>query len=153
MENGEGLKRIVCSVLFFVHSPYRMILRNRMTSNLSVSGFVNNGYRITQRGGHDNYNGKPILFLDEFRGQIRYSTLLSMLQGYKQRFHARSTNILVLWKRVVYHYKEGDEFCMYAERMDTYTSYEYMKLKAHGKADLAANGFLELTENEQLRLA
>ncbi len=141
-----------------------------------------------ENGGLDNYNGEPILFLDEFRGQIRYSTLLSMLQGYKQRFHARYTNILGLWKRVVitsvmppelvyqhmvhenknvdtikqlyrridrvvYHYKSGDEYCIYAETMDTYTSYENMKLKARGETSLAASGFMELTKEEQLRLA
>lgn len=54
-----------------------------------------------ETGGLDRYNGEPVLFLDEFRGQIRYSTLLSMLQGYKQQFHARYTNILGLWKRVI----------------------------------------------------
>lgn len=51
-------------------------------------------------GGLDRYNGEPILFLDEFRGQIKYSTLLSMLQGYKQQFHARYTNIWGLWNEV-----------------------------------------------------
>lgn len=53
-----------------------------------------------QTGGLDKYNGEPILFLDEFRGQIPYSTLLSMLQGYKQQFHARYTNISGLWNEV-----------------------------------------------------
>ena len=51
-------------------------------------------------GGLDRYNGEPILFLDEFRGQIKYSTLLGMLQGYKQQFHARYTNIFGLWNEV-----------------------------------------------------
>lgn len=51
-------------------------------------------------GGLDKYAGESILFLDEFRGQIRYSTLLGMLQGYKQQFHARYTNIVGLWNEV-----------------------------------------------------
>lgn len=51
-------------------------------------------------GGLDRYCGEKILFLDEFRGQIRYSTLLSMLQGYKQQFHARYTNVTGLWSEV-----------------------------------------------------
>lgn len=51
-------------------------------------------------GGLDHYNGQRILFMDEFRGQIRYSTLLSMLQGYKQQFHARYSNIYGLWTEV-----------------------------------------------------
>ena len=59
-------------------------------------------YLVTdyENGGLDKYNGEPVLFLDEFRGQIRYSTLLSMLQGYKQQFHARYTNIIGLWNEV-----------------------------------------------------
>lgn len=51
-------------------------------------------------GGLDKYAGESILFLDEFRGQIRYSTLLGMLQGYKQQFHARYTNVIGLWNEV-----------------------------------------------------
>lgn len=53
-----------------------------------------------ENGGLDRYNGQEILFLDEFRGQIRYSTLLAMLQGYKQQFHARYANITGLWTEV-----------------------------------------------------
>lgn len=136
-------------------------------------------------GGLDHYNGEPILFLDEFRGQIRYSTLLSMLQGYKQQFHARYTNIIGLWKwviitsvmppelvyqhmvqenrnvdtikqlyrrinRIVYHYKSGNEFCIYVEDMDSYTNYEDMKQKAHGSNQTPE--FLKLTIEEQKRL-
>lgn len=51
-------------------------------------------------GNLDKYNGEPYLFLDEFRGQIKYSVLLGMLQGYKQQFHARYTNIIGLWNEV-----------------------------------------------------
>lgn len=59
-------------------------------------------YLVTdyENGGLDKYNGEPILFLDEFRGQIKYGTLLGMLQGYKQQFHARYTNIIGLWNEV-----------------------------------------------------
>lgn len=48
----------------------------------------------------DKYNGEPILFLDEFRGQIRYERLLSMLNGYKSQIHARYTNSYALWTEV-----------------------------------------------------
>lgn len=51
-------------------------------------------------GGLDRYNGEPILFLDEFRGQIKYSTLLSMLHGYKVQVHCRYTNCISLWNEV-----------------------------------------------------
>ena len=61
-------------------------------------------YLVTDydNGGLDRYNGEPILFLDEFRGQIKYGTLLGMLQGYKQQFHARYTNIVGLWNEVYF---------------------------------------------------
>ncbi len=51
-------------------------------------------------GGLDKYNGEKVLFMDEFRGQIRFNTLLSMLHGYKSQFHARYTNIFGLWTKV-----------------------------------------------------
>ena len=51
-------------------------------------------------GGMDKYNGQKILFLDEFRGQIRFSTLLSMLDVYKAQVHSRFTNIVGLWSNV-----------------------------------------------------
>jgi len=51
-------------------------------------------------GGMDLYCGEPILFLDEFKGQIKYSILLSMLQGYKSQIHARHTNVISLWNEV-----------------------------------------------------
>lgn len=53
-----------------------------------------------ENGGFDKYCGEPVLFMDEFRGQIPYSTLLTILQGYKQQIHARYTNIIPLWTEV-----------------------------------------------------
>lgn len=52
-------------------------------------------------GAFDNYSGQHVLFLDEFRGQFRFSVLLGILQGYKQQFHSRYTNIYGLWERVI----------------------------------------------------
>ncbi len=51
-------------------------------------------------GGLDFYSGEKYLFLDEFRGQMKFSTLLGLLQGYKQQFHARYTNVWGLWSEV-----------------------------------------------------
>lgn len=51
-------------------------------------------------GGMDKYNGQKVLFLDEFRGQIRFSTLLSILDVYKAQIHCRYTNIIGLWSKV-----------------------------------------------------
>lgn len=51
-------------------------------------------------GGFDRYNGEQVLFLDEFRGQLRYSVLLSLLQGYRIPIHARYNNVVPLWIEV-----------------------------------------------------
>lgn len=48
----------------------------------------------------DDYAGEPILVLNEFRGQIPYGRLLTMLEGYKVRLSARYTNIVSLWTEV-----------------------------------------------------
>lgn len=48
----------------------------------------------------DNYNGEKVLFMDEFRGQLRFATLLTICQGYKQYYHARNHDILGLWEEV-----------------------------------------------------
>lgn len=51
-------------------------------------------------GGFDNYNGQQILFLDEFKGQLRFSSLLSILDCYKQQVHSRYSNAWTLWNEV-----------------------------------------------------
>ena len=51
-------------------------------------------------GGLDLYQGEKILFLDEFRGQLRYSVLLNMLDGYRTQVHCRYTNVYALWTEV-----------------------------------------------------
>ncbi len=48
----------------------------------------------------DGYAGEPIIILDEFRGQLPYSTVLSMLEGYKKEMHCRYANVLGLWTDV-----------------------------------------------------
>lgn len=48
----------------------------------------------------DTYEAEPILFLDEFRDQLRYSTLLSLLDGYTVQIHCRYKNVLMLWNEV-----------------------------------------------------
>lgn len=51
-------------------------------------------------GGFDNYNGERVLFLDEFKGQIRFSTLLTILDTYKTQVHSRYSNAWTLWDEV-----------------------------------------------------
>lgn len=54
-----------------------------------------------ENGYLDNYCGQHVLFLDEFRSQIRYGVLLSMLDKYVREFHARYTNVIGLWDKVI----------------------------------------------------
>lgn len=48
----------------------------------------------------DNYCGEPVLFMDEFRGQIPYNQLLTILDGYKVPCHARYDNVTSLWSTI-----------------------------------------------------
>lgn len=59
-------------------------------------------YHVTDylNGGFDLYRGQPILFLDEFKGNIPYGVLLSILDKYKSQIHARYANIFALWSEV-----------------------------------------------------
>lgn len=51
-------------------------------------------------GGLDNYTGEPILFMDEFKGDIDYQTFLKLLDVYPNQVHARYSNIYALWDTV-----------------------------------------------------
>lgn len=78
-------------------------------------------------GGFDLYNGEPILFMDELKSQLRYDTLLSILDGYKKQLHARYSNIWMLWNDVristVYPPEELYDLMVPEDRQftDTYT--------------------------------
>ena len=50
--------------------------------------------------GFDKYNGEPILFMDEFRCQLKYNYLLSLLDKYKAQIRCRYTNSRALWNEV-----------------------------------------------------
>ena len=51
-------------------------------------------------GGFDNYCGEPILFMDEFKGNIRFQTLLNYLDVYPVQIHCRYANAYALWTEV-----------------------------------------------------
>lgn len=61
-----------------------------------------NVYFISQysNGFMDNYAGERVLFMDEFRGSIRYSELLAMLDQYRTQIHARYADVFSLWEEV-----------------------------------------------------
>lgn len=48
----------------------------------------------------DNYCGEEHLFMDEFRGQMPYNQLLTVLDGYKVPVHARYSNVLSVWNYI-----------------------------------------------------
>lgn len=53
-----------------------------------------------ENGGFDNYCGEPILFMDEFKGGMKFQTLLGLLDQYKIQVHCRYANCIALWTEV-----------------------------------------------------
>lgn len=48
----------------------------------------------------DKYNGEPIIFMDEFRGQLKFYQLMHYLEGYRFQIPCRYQNIWALWDKV-----------------------------------------------------
>lgn len=67
--------------------------------------YVMNDFDNSGSGGLDNYmkvGAPPILFIDEYKGELSYTKLLTMLNPYtRMETHARYSNIKNLWERVV----------------------------------------------------
>ena len=75
--------------------------KSYMVTKLAELHGAHNIYIIGEyERGFDKYNGQPILFMDEFRGQLKYEVLLNLLGGYKVQTHARYTNVIGLWHEV-----------------------------------------------------
>ena len=51
-------------------------------------------------GGFDTYNGESVLFMDEYKAQFPFATLLLILDNLKAQVHARYTNATALWSEV-----------------------------------------------------
>ena len=62
----------------------------------------NEVYLVTdyEKGGFDRYCGERILYMDEFRGQMRFAQLMNLLDGYKVQIACRYTNAYALWDTV-----------------------------------------------------
>jgi len=116
-----------------------------------------------ETGCFDKYNGQKILFLDEYRGQFKFSFLLSILHGYKSQSHARYTNIVGLWtevhitsvlppekvyKRMVTDNEELDSVQQLMRRITT-ISYHYKDGDKYRKLDIP---FEEYVSYEDLRI-
>lgn len=48
----------------------------------------------------DKYNGEKALVLDEFRGQMKFSFLMNLLDGYRIQLPCRYSNVYALWDEV-----------------------------------------------------
>jgi hypothetical protein len=53
-----------------------------------------------ENGGFDFYSGQKHLFMDEYKGQLRFSTLLQITDVYRTQLHARYSNVYCLWDSV-----------------------------------------------------
>ena len=53
-----------------------------------------------ENGFLDHYCGQEVFFMDEYRNELQYKKLLSLLNPYKMEAHARHTNTLPLWTEV-----------------------------------------------------
>lgn len=61
-----------------------------------------NVYLLTDydSGGFDNYCAEPILFMDEFKGNMKFQTLLNYIDCYPVQIHCRYANAYALWNEV-----------------------------------------------------
>ncbi len=51
-------------------------------------------------GGFDNYCAEPVLFMDEFKGNMKFQVLLNYLDRYPVQVHCRYANAYALWDEV-----------------------------------------------------
>lgn len=51
-------------------------------------------------GAFDNYNGEPILWIEDYRGEFKLQELLRILDVYKAEIPSRYSNIKALWNEV-----------------------------------------------------
>lgn len=51
-------------------------------------------------GSFDNYNGQPILWIEDYRGEFNLQELLRILDKYKAEIPSRYSNIKALWNEV-----------------------------------------------------
>lgn len=51
-------------------------------------------------GGFDMYEAQPILFMDEFKGNMSFQTFLNILDCYTVQIHCRYANSFMLWTEI-----------------------------------------------------
>lgn len=57
-------------------------------------------YSDCDNGALDRYQAEPILFIDEFKGQMPYKRLLIITDVYKTPIHARYSDVYALWNEI-----------------------------------------------------
>lgn len=57
-------------------------------------------YSDCDNGALDRYQAEPILFIDEFKGQMPYERLLRITDVYKTPMHARYSDVYALWTEI-----------------------------------------------------
>lgn len=57
-------------------------------------------YSDCDNGALDRYQAEPILFIDEFKGQMPYERLLRITDVYKTPLHARYSDVYALWNEI-----------------------------------------------------
>lgn len=53
-----------------------------------------------ENGCFDNYCGEPVIFMDDFKGQLKFRTFLRILQGYNMNIYAECNKVKPLWKEI-----------------------------------------------------
>ncbi len=118
-------------------------------------------------GGFDMYEGEPILFMDEFKGGIRFQTLLNLLDSYRIQIHCRYANLYALWTEVhissifppeeAYKFmvesenRDGDPIAQLMRRLDTVV-YHYKSAGEYKTFSLPATEYKNYTDLKEQAL-
>jgi hypothetical protein len=116
-------------------------------------------------GGLDMYEAQPILFMDEFKGRITFSELLSYFEGYKKQAHCRFSNTIPLWDEVhvtsvyppealyklmvPYDYRAVDEYEQLRRRL-TYIVYHYKEYGVYKVFQLPIDKYIDYDQLKRL---
>lgn len=130
----------------------------------------NNVYFLTdyETGGFDMYCGEPILFMDEFKGSMKFQQLLNYLDGYKIQVHCRYSNAMALWTEVhitsvyppdeVYHFmvdsekQERDRVTQLLRRINTIV-YHYMDDGEYKSLSIPGTEYIDYNDLKSRRYA
>ena len=120
-----------------------------------------------ENGGFDNYCAEPVLFIDEFKGEIKFSTFLTYLDKYLIQVHCRYNNVYALWNEVhitsvyppeeVYRFmveekvRNRDKIKQLLRRIDTYI-YHYIEDGEYKSFSLSGSQYRDYAQLKYLAL-